>query len=735
MRLLRVLPILGLLVASPSWSSLVGPCDPGTPLPVWLEIAPPICPGQPLNLVARACGPCVDLLYSTQAPGEPLRIVAAQDYRSCVTRLCLPESLSVPLGSFASGHHEILVHLLLYNLIHDSTTCTVERTDTLRFDVPRECKPPPPLPYTEVIRVGPPPPCATCPPPPICPGLEIPFFIAGQFPNDCYQFRGLELRPSPIMGPLPEPPIARVYVARNACSPCRLFPVPWEASTMLPPLPPRDYNLMVEMAVSDWCDSTHIRDTLYTALVPFQVAESCSVPPPPQACFLHSWRDVSPDPDCETVVGPGTPGRTYLQIWADTPLARLRGRLQLTPPDLRIVGLRPAGIASGMQLTWDPLRDGASFELFSAIRSTIDSRCMPPAMCPPMSEPVLEVLVAERPGVPIPPLTLLDALELEGTGKVGNRVLECPTFAAIPPARICRGRSCDFNGDGHLDMRDLVLMRLCVSGRGECPDSAVTRFDCNGDGALTVEDVRCCAHVILHGRLPAGLLARPEPGLGIDRGASVATLTGLDVPIRLNGANRVGAGRLTLAYPASRFDRAGVEILGDAASWVQVSEALGGELIIGLVATAGAEEVPGRLDLVVHFGLAAGQTASSDVRIVGTEFVAPDGAVLEPASSTTDVPASAPPFRLLAARPNPFSVETRFVLSVAEAADVDLGVFDLAGRRVATLHHGPLGAGDHPFVWDGMCTDGRRAEGGVYFCRVLGAGSSAAARLILLGAR
>ena len=129
-----------------------------------------------------------------------------------------------------------------------------------------------PLPYTDVIRIG---------PPPICPGSEIPFFIAGKLPGNCYQFRGLELRPSPIMGPMPEPPIARVYVAINDCMefPCNDLPIPWEASTMLPGLPSRNYNMIVELAEVGWCDPTRTPIALYTTIVPFQVGEPCPVEP------------------------------------------------------------------------------------------------------------------------------------------------------------------------------------------------------------------------------------------------------------------------------------------------------------------------------------------------------------------------------------------------------------------------------------------------------------------------
>jgi hypothetical protein len=41
-----LLLLAGMLAASPSWASLVGPCDPTTPIPIRLEIAPPFARGS-----------------------------------------------------------------------------------------------------------------------------------------------------------------------------------------------------------------------------------------------------------------------------------------------------------------------------------------------------------------------------------------------------------------------------------------------------------------------------------------------------------------------------------------------------------------------------------------------------------------------------------------------------------------------------------------------------------------
>jgi flagellar hook assembly protein FlgD len=66
------------------------------------------------------------------------------------------------------------------------------------------------------------------------------------------------------------------------------------------------------------------------------------------------------------------------------------------------------------------------------------------------------------------------------------------------------------------------------------------------------------------------------------------------------------------------------------------------------------------------------------------------------------------------AAPNPFSSSTRIDYSLATAGSADLSVYDVTGRRVATLVHGEAGAGLHSATWTGRSTDGRTVPAGVY---------------------
>ncbi len=77
-------------------------------------------------------------------------------------------------------------------------------------------------------------------------------------------------------------------------------------------------------------------------------------------------------------------------------------------------------------------------------------------------------------------------------------------------------------------------------------------------------------------------------------------------------------------------------------------------------------------------------------------------------------PARANVFDLRPASPNPFPGSTRIDFSLPLAGSADLTVYDVTGRRVATLFHGEAAAGPHSATWNGHVADGRPAPAGVY---------------------
>jgi len=75
-------------------------------------------------------------------------------------------------------------------------------------------------------------------------------------------------------------------------------------------------------------------------------------------------------------------------------------------------------------------------------------------------------------------------------------------------------------------------------------------------------------------------------------------------------------------------------------------------------------------------------------------------------------------FELAQNFPNPFPAATRIAFSLPKEQHVTLSVFDVSGRRVATLVDRALPAGAHEASWDGRERAGKAVSAGVYFYKL-----------------
>ncbi len=110
-------------------------------------------------------------------------------------------------------------------------------------------------------------------------------------------------------------------------------------------------------------------------------------------------------------------------------------------------------------------------------------------------------------------------------------------------------------------------------------------------------------------------------------------------------------------------------------------------------------------------------TISSEIDYLLTELVG-----LE----ITDSPPLVPYLNLVVA-PNPFNPTTRLSFTLDHAAPVSLEIVDLTGRRITTLHTGPLGAGSHAFTWQPQ-----DLASGIYLARLQVASTVSTIRLTLV---
>jgi flagellar hook assembly protein FlgD len=72
-------------------------------------------------------------------------------------------------------------------------------------------------------------------------------------------------------------------------------------------------------------------------------------------------------------------------------------------------------------------------------------------------------------------------------------------------------------------------------------------------------------------------------------------------------------------------------------------------------------------------------------------------------------------------QPNPFRPETEITFTIPSLGEVDLTVYNIAGRTVRRLTTGARPAGRHSVKWDGRDAAGQRVAAGVYFYRLVAA--------------
>ncbi len=84
------------------------------------------------------------------------------------------------------------------------------------------------------------------------------------------------------------------------------------------------------------------------------------------------------------------------------------------------------------------------------------------------------------------------------------------------------------------------------------------------------------------------------------------------------------------------------------------------------------------------------------------------------------------------AYPNPFNPATRITFALPRASEVDLAVYDISGRRVATLMSGMVDAGHHEVVWQGRDDRGGVVSSGVYFSRLISGAEMQTRKMTLL---
>jgi hypothetical protein len=148
----------------------------------------------------------------------------------------------------------------------------------------------------------------------------------------------------------------------------------------------------------------------------------------------------------------------------------------------------------------------------------------------------------------------------------------------------------------------------------------------------------------------------------------------------------------------------------------------------GLDFEAGDVVAPGSVQALA---VSAGQVVAGGTFFGVNGWAHSNLAVLSTGTTAVDpiTPVASAPLR---AWPNPFRSAVALQFAQAEAAAVDVAIYDVAGRLVRNLHRGSMAAGDARLEWDGRNEAGANVGPGVYLVRARAGDRQMNAKLLRL---
>lgn len=292
-------------------------------------------------------------------------------------------------------------------------------------------------------------------------------------------------------------------------------------------------------------------------------------------------------------------------------------------------------------------------------------------------------------------------------------------LASEPPVVVAG----DVNRDLEITQDDAAQILGHVVGRSRLDDDVRRAADLGGIVGIDAHDAALVSYLAAGGEVSAlatlGRAATPA----LDWGKATADDTALTLPLEVPGGAALRSWTVEL-----RGDGLGTrvrEVAHDLEADAQMAWHVDGDVLRIAFAAPAPVEIEATLVRVV---LETGDRferpmIEATARLDGGEEMALGSQVL------TVVPRV---FSLAENYPNPFNPQTRIEFGLPASARVRLDVYDVRGRRVATLVDGTLDGGHHRVVWDGTDASGRRVASGVYLYRLDAPGFSSQKKMLLV---
>jgi len=294
----------------------------------------------------------------------------------------------------------------------------------------------------------------------------------------------------------------------------------------------------------------------------------------------------------------------------------------------------------------------------------------------------------------------------------------------------------DVNGDGVINVRDVVLLVNVILGRQTAPIPETQPFfrsNLFSDNKLDVLDVIAVIHRIL------GLVTRPVAG-----DAAVAEVTlgeeqngedgRLRIPVFVRNEGNLAGVQIGIRYPEKGIRFLGPEPGERLADMKMEYANREGRLTLLVYSLEGRVVRTGQSPLLYLPIEIDPEVENAEVRIEEAILAAGQGGAVAVRLSGTSRRVSAPPVVFAKQnRPNPFNPSTEISYDLPRRTHVRLIVYNILGQEVIRLVDGVQTVGRYRVAWDGIDGKGRNVSSGLYLYRIVtDTGFSATYRMTLL---
>jgi hypothetical protein len=285
------------------------------------------------------------------------------------------------------------------------------------------------------------------------------------------------------------------------------------------------------------------------------------------------------------------------------------------------------------------------------------------------------------------------------------------------------GRAGDLNGDGDLNILDVIRLVRILIGKDPTPEVGSLLFftaDVYEDGMLNIQDVVLLINKILGiASKPVAVISSGPALVGL--GALQATASGQPaIPVTITGGEVIAGLELTFSFDPARL-MPGTPVLTERSAGMAMDyRAHEGVLRVVVYSLGGQGIAPGAGPVLLIPVSVRQEEADLSLTIVHAALADRQAWLMPVVVETTPAKGAGLPtvFALRPARPNPFNPAVRLAYEVPQQTRVTITVYNLLGQEVVHLVDGLHAPGRYEVMWNGRNALGQPAASGVYLYRM-----------------